>query len=209
MPRTTVTLVIKRVRRQVLIVQGDAVYLYSPDRLTGRPEGEIKAMRALILALSILAIVDSAHFATAGLSSTPRETVEPTDTATAIDEATEKTEQQIGLTKAKRREVQRGLTRLGFDTKANGKFDKSTRAAIARWQEEHGYPTTGFLNAAQHKVLTDAATEAGKSDHKDRRRAGGRTRHSRGVGGPIGAIGGAAHGVVRGVGGVVGGLFRR
>ena len=166
-------------------------------------------MRALILALSILAIVDSAHLARAGLSSTPRETSAPTDTEIAADEATQETEQQIGLTKAKRREVQRGLTRLGFDTRANGKFDKSTRAAIARWQEEHGYPTTGFLNAAQHKVLTDAATEARKSDHKDRRRAGRRTRYSRGVGGPIGAIGGAAHGVVRGVGGVVGGLFRR
>ena len=66
---------------------------------------------------------------------------------------------------------------------------------------------TGFLNAAQHKVLTDAAAaEIGKSDHQDRRRAGGRARYSRGVGGPIGAIGGAVHGVV---GGVVGVLFRR
>jgi peptidoglycan hydrolase-like protein with peptidoglycan-binding domain len=166
-------------------------------------------MRALILAFSILAIVDSAHLANAGLSSTPRETFAPADSEITADEATEQTEQQIGLTKATRRKVQRGLTSLGFDTKVNGKFDKSTRAAIARWQEERGYPSTGFLDAAQHKVLTDAATEAGKSDHKDRRRAGGRTRNSRSVGGPIGVIGGAAHGVVRGVGGVMGGLFRR
>jgi len=164
-------------------------------------------MRALILALSILAlsilaIVDGAHVARAGLSSTPRETSAPADTVTATDEATQQTEDQIRLTKAKRRDVQRGLTRLGFDTKVNGKFDASTRAVIARWQEEHGYPATGFLNAAQHKVLTDAATEAGKSDHQARRRAGGRARYSRGVGGPIGAIGGAVHSVV-------GGLFRR
>ena len=163
-------------------------------------------MRALIVALSILAMVDSAHFAKAGLSSTPRETLAPADTAIATDEATQQTEEQIGLTKAKRRKVQRGLTRFGFETKVNGKFDESTRAVIARWQEEHGYPTTGFLNAAQHKVLTDAAAEVGNSGHRDRRRAGSRTRHSRGVGGPIGAIGGAVHGVV---GGVVGGLFRR
>jgi peptidoglycan hydrolase-like protein with peptidoglycan-binding domain len=178
------------------------VHLYFPDRIIGRLEGEGKAMRALILALSILTIVDSAHFARAGLSSTPRETVAPADTAIATDEATEQAEKQIGLTKAKRRQVQRGLTRLGFGTKVNGKFDESTRAVIARWQEEHGYPTTGFLNAAQHKVLTDAAAEAGKSDHQGRRRAGGRARYSRGVGGPIGAIGGAMHSVV-------GGLFRR
>ena len=163
-------------------------------------------MRALILALCILAIVDGAHFARAGLSSTPRETVAPADTAIATDEATQVTEEQIGLTKAKRRGVQRGLTRLGFKTRVNGKFDEKTRAGIARWQEEQGYPTTGFLNAAQHKVLMEAAVEAGKSARQDRRRAGRGTRHARGVGGPIGAVGGAVRGVV---GGVVGGLFRR
>lgn len=162
-------------------------------------------MRALILALSILAIVNSAHFAKAGLSSTPRETLTTADTSIVTDEATQKTEEQIGLTKTMRRKVQRGLTRLGFDTKVNGKFDESTRAVIARWQEKNGYPTTGFLNAAQHKVLTDTAAQAGKSGHQYRRRAGGRARYSRGVGGPIGAIGGAVHGVGR----AVGGLFRR
>jgi hypothetical protein len=195
--------------RRMLIARGGAMYPYFLDRIIGRREGEGKAMRALILALSILAIIDSAHFAKAGLSSTPRETLAPADTVIATNEATQETEEQIGLTKAKRREVQRRLTRLGFDTKVNGKFDESTRAVIARWQEEYGYPTTGFLNAAQHKVLTDAAKEAGKSDRKDRRRAGGHARYSRGVGGPIGAIGGAVHGVVGGVGSAVGGLFRR
>jgi peptidoglycan hydrolase-like protein with peptidoglycan-binding domain len=158
-------------------------------------------MRALILALSILAIVGSAHVAKAGLSSTPRETLAPADT-TIANEATEETENQIGLTKAKRRKVQRGLAKLGFDIKINGKFDESTRAVIARWQEEHGYPATGFLNAAQQKLLTDAAAEADKSEHQARRRAGGRRRYSRGIGGPIGAIGGAMHSVV-------GGLFHR
>jgi peptidoglycan hydrolase-like protein with peptidoglycan-binding domain len=173
-------------------------------------------MRALILALFILAIIDSAHFAGAGLSSTPRETSAPADTAIATDEATQETEEQIGLTKAKRRNVQRGLTRLGFDTKVNGTFDESTRAAISRWQEESGYPPTGFLDAAQHKALTDAAKQAAKADRQDRRRAGNRTRYSRGPDGPVGAIGGAVRGVGgavrgvgRGVGSAVGGLFRR
>jgi hypothetical protein len=191
--------------RRMLIARGGVMYRYFLDRIISRRESETKAMRALILALSILAIIDSAHFAKAGLSSTPRETLAPADTAIATSEATQETEEQIGLTKAKRRAVQRRLTKLGFDTKVNGKFDESTRSVIARWQEEYGYPSTGFLNAAQHKVLTDAAKEAGKSDRRDRRRAGGRARYSRGVGGPIGAIGGA----VRGVGSAVGGLFRR
>jgi peptidoglycan hydrolase-like protein with peptidoglycan-binding domain len=123
------------------------------------------------------------------------------DTATLTDEANQETEDQIGFTKAKRREVQRGLTKLGFDTKVNGKFDESTRAAITRWQEEHDYPKTGFLNTGQHKALLEesvGAMEASKSDHQDRRRGGARAYHSRGIGGPIGAIGG-----------VMGGLFRR
>jgi hypothetical protein len=103
-------------RRRMLIVQGGAVYLCFLDRIMGRG----RAMRALILVLSILAIVDGAHVAKAGLSSMPRETLAPADTAIATDEATQETEDQIGLTKAKRREVQRGLTRLGFDTKVMG-----------------------------------------------------------------------------------------
>jgi hypothetical protein len=195
--------------RRMLIARGGAMYPYCLNRIIGRREGEGKAMRALILALSILAIIDSAHFAKAGLSSTPRETSAPADTAIAASEATQETEEQIGLTKAKRRGVQRRLTRLGYDTKVNGKFDEQTRAAIARWQEESGYPTTGFLNPAQHKALTDAAKQAAKSDRKDRRRAGGHARRSRGVGGPIGVIGGAVRGVGRGVGSAVGGLFGR
>ncbi|MGJ4932432.1 peptidoglycan-binding domain-containing protein [Bradyrhizobium sp. HKCCYLS2038] len=156
-------------------------------------------MRFLILALSILAIVGSTHVANAGLSTSPRGTTAPAETASASEDANQQTENQIGLTNAKRRAVQRGLTRLGFDTKANGAFDERTRAAIARWQEERGYPATGYLDATQHKALMDAATEAAKSDRQARRSSGGRTRHSRNAGGPIGAIGGAMHRVVGGI----------
>jgi peptidoglycan hydrolase-like protein with peptidoglycan-binding domain len=161
-------------------------------------------MRASILVLFALGIAAHTPSAKAGLSDTPREISAPADTTTSSDEATQseatqQSEDQIRLTKTKRRDVQRGLTRLGFDTKANGTFDEATRDAIARWQEQHGYPKTGFLNAAQHQaLLSDSAAAAeAKSDHTDRRR-GGRARHDRGVGGPIGAIG---H--------VVGGLFGR
>jgi peptidoglycan hydrolase-like protein with peptidoglycan-binding domain len=191
------------------------MYPYFLDRMISRRERKGGVMRALILTLSILAIIDSAHIAKAGMSSTPREWSVPADPAIAASEATQQTEEQINLTKAKRRNVQRRLTRLGFDTKINGTFDESTRAAISRWQEESGYPSTGFLNAGQHKALTNAAKQAAKADRKDRRRAGNRTRYSRGGDGPIGAIGGVARGVGgavrgvgRGVGSAVGGLFR-
>jgi peptidoglycan hydrolase-like protein with peptidoglycan-binding domain len=154
-------------------------------------------MRAAILVLLILGIAASMPSANAGLSATPRETAGSVDTATLTDETTQQSEDQVGLTRAKRLDVQRRLTKLGFDTKANGKFDDATRDAISRWQEQHGYPKTGFLNTAQHQALLDesaAAAETGRSEHH-----GGRhTRRSRGVGGPIGALG---H--------VVGGIFGR
>ncbi|GLH79332.1 hypothetical protein SSBR45G_42410 [Bradyrhizobium sp. SSBR45G] len=155
-------------------------------------------MRAVILALFILVMVASPNVANAGLSSSPRGSSAPEETAVAAGESNQQTENQIGLTKAKRRAVQRGLTRLGFATKINGTFDESSRAVIARWQEERGYPTTGFLNAAQHKALMDAAAEAAKSD-RQARRSTGRGRNQRSVGGPIGAIGGAMHRVVGGI----------
>jgi len=157
-------------------------------------------MRALIFALSILVIAAAAPSARAGLSTTPRETATSVDTASPAGEteANQQTEDQIGLTKAKRRDVQRRLGRLGFGTKVNGKFDDSTRDAIARWQEDHGYPKTGFLSPVQHDALlgeSASTTETGKSD---RRHGVSRARHSRSVGGPLGVIGSA-----------VGGLFRR
>jgi peptidoglycan hydrolase-like protein with peptidoglycan-binding domain len=156
-------------------------------------------MRALILAAIILGILASGNAAKAGLSTAPRE-LASLDLATVSDEATQETEDQIGLTRITRREVQRRLTTLGFDTKVNGKFEESTRAAIARWQEERGYPKTGFLNSAQRTALLEeggSAMEAGKSDNQDHHRHGGRAHHRRGIGGPIRVIGGA-----------IGGLFR-
>jgi hypothetical protein len=153
-------------------------------------------MRALIIILSVLVIVISARSADAGLSTTQRETSAPVDTATITDEANRQAEDQIGLSKTKRREVQRRLTRLGFETKIDGTFDDSTRDSIARWQDEHAYPKTGFLTNTQHQALLreSASMDASKAD---RRHGGGRARHSRGIGGPFGVIGG-----------LVGGLFR-
>jgi hypothetical protein len=110
-------------------------------------------MRVLILALSVLGIFASADAAKAGPSTTARDLSASVDPAPFADEATQETENQIGLDKRKRRDVQRGLTGLGFDTKVNGRFDMSTRAVITRWQGTRGYPKIGFLNTQQHKAL--------------------------------------------------------
>ena len=174
-------------------------------------------MRVLILALSVLGILVSADAAKAGPSTTIRDVSASADPATFTDEATQQTEDQIGLDKRKRRDVQRRLTRLGFDTKVNGKFDESTRAVITRWQGARGYPKTGFLNTLQNKALLteivsaahasssdkpDHASSSDKpdDDHLARRRGGGgaHNRRSGGGGGPGGLIGG-----------MMGGLFGR
>jgi len=154
----------------------------------------------------VLGIVVSADVARAGPSTTDRYTSASIDPATFANEATQETEDQIGLNRGKRRDVQRRLTGLGFDTKVNGRFDEPTRAAITRWQAAHGFPNTGFLNTRQHQALLSesASTASASSSGSDgvRRRGGGSAHHHRGGGGPVGLIGGV-------VGGVVGGLFGR
>ena len=169
---------------------------------------EAQAMRVLILALtvsmSVLGILVSADAAKAGPSTTTRDLSASADPASIADEATQEeanqqTEDRIGLNKGKRRDVQRRLTRLGFDTKASGKFDEATRAVISRWQGARGYPTTGFLNRPQHQaMLTESVSTAQASLGGNDKRGARRHRSSGGPGGPIGVIGG-----------VVGGLFGR
>ena len=123
-------------------------------------------MRVLILALSVLGILVSADAAIAGPSTATRELSASVDPATFTDEATQETEDQIGLDKRKRRDVQRGLTGLGFDTRVNGKFDVSTRAVITRWQGARGYPKTGFLNTMQHQALRTEIVSAAHASQR-------------------------------------------
>jgi hypothetical protein len=72
-------------------------------------------LRIFILALSVLGILVSANVAKAGPSMTDRDLLASADPGTIAQEATQETEDRIGLDKAKRRDVQRRLTGLGFD----------------------------------------------------------------------------------------------
>ena len=159
-------------------------------------------MRVLILALSVLGVLVTADAAKAGPSMTARDPSASADPAAITDEATQETEDRIGLDKRKRRDVQRGLTRLGFDIKASGRFDEKTRAVILRWQAARDYPATGFLNAPQHQALLSESASTAQASVDDRPARRRSARHHRGGGGPIAAIGGV-------VGGVVGGVFGR
>ena len=154
-----------------------------------------------------------------GPSTTTRNLTPGVDPATFTEEASQVTEDQIGLDKGQRRDVQRRLTGLGFDTKVTGKFDDDTRSVVKRWQAARGYPASGYLNKLQHKALLAeivATTQTGLSDDtgdQSSRRAARRASGA-GAGGSAppayhrgGPDAGAAF--IGGVmGGVVGGMFR-
>src|SRR6202012_5344912 len=106
------------------------------------------------------------------------------DPATFTDESNQVTEDQIGLDKGQRRDVQRRLNGLGFDTKVNGKFDDDTRSVIRRWQAARGYPTTGFLNKLQHNaLLSEIVAQASSDDESSSEEHSSRRHHSGGGGG--------------------------
>ncbi len=171
--------------------------------LSSYPNGQFKP-----LALSRLAALEN------GPSTATRNLTTGVDPATFTEEANQTTEDQIGLDKGQRRDVQRRLTGLGFDVKTTGKFDEATRTVITRWQAARGYPKTGYLNRLQHKALlteiVSATSTASSGDDEDRPRkrrsgggggGGGGGAHYRGGGG-----GGPNPGAF--LGGVVGGMLR-
>src|SRR6267378_4247682 len=164
--------------------------------LTNYPNGTFKS----IALARIASLQDGPSTATRNLTTG----IDPTTFTEAADQAAE---DQIGLDKGQRRDVQRRLTALGFDTRVSGKFDDATRAVITRWQAARGYPKTGYLNNLQHKALLSeiVATRVSSSDesgdggtHHVRR--GGGSRHYRGGGG--GGPGGL-------FGNMMGGMFGR
>lgn len=69
--------------------------------------------------------------------------------------ATPDDETLLKLDRNARREIQRRLTLLGFDTKGvDGSFGPNSRAAIQIWQQERDFPVSGYLDDAQLVRLT-------------------------------------------------------
>jgi hypothetical protein len=165
--------------------------------VTNFPNGAFKA-----LALTRIAALQGEANPTRNLTADPA----------LSDEADQVSEDQIGLDRGKRRDVQRRLTRLGFDVHVNGKFDDETRNVIKRWQAVRGYPNSGYLSKAQHAALLsenlasrvpDEDTSSSSSNDEPRRvhrsSSSGGGRHYRGGGGGPGGF----------FGGMMGGLFHR
>ena len=135
------------------------------------------------------------------------------DPSTFSDEANQTTEDLLSLDRSQRRDVQRRLTSLGFDTKVSGKFDDNTRAVITRWQAARSYPKSGYLNALQHKALQSeilaTRVASASSDDSDDEPARSSRRHGGGGGGSRHYHRGGGGGPGSFLGGMMGGLFRR
>jgi hypothetical protein len=177
--------------------------------ITNYPNGQFKS-----LALSRLASLQSGGPKDAAKESGGKDmtrNLSAVDPATFTDEATQLTEDQIGLDKGQRRDVQRRLNGLGFDTKVTGTFNDDTRNVLRRWQAARGYPSSGYLNKLQHKALIAeiVSTTQTSSDESDKpRRSSGPPRHQGGGGG---GGGGPNPGAFMGgmIGGMMGGMMRR
>ncbi|WP_316185159.1 MULTISPECIES: caspase family protein [unclassified Bradyrhizobium] len=111
--------------------------------LSTYPNGQFKT-----LALARIASIESG-----AANNATRNVAKGVDPAVFTEEGSQVSEDQIGLDKSKRRDVQRRLTGLGFDTKMTGIFDDETRGVVKRWQAARGYPSTGYLTRLQHKAL--------------------------------------------------------
>ena len=71
----------------------------------------------------------------------------------------ERTEQALDLNRDQRREIQRDLTLLDYNTRGiDGIFGRGTRAAIASWQTANQFDGTGYLTSDQVTRL-DAQAE--------------------------------------------------
>jgi hypothetical protein len=170
--------------------------------LTNYPNGTFKP-----LALARIAELQN------GPSTVTRNLTTGIDPATFTASADQTSEDQIGLDKNQRRDVQRRLTGLGFDVKATGKFDEATRAVIGRWQAARGYPQTGFLNTLEHKALVSeiVVSHVASSDDSSDEETVHHARRSGGGGGGGGRRyyrGGGGGGPGAFFGHVMGGFFR-
>lgn len=88
-----------------------------------------------------------ASVAPANPAPAPGQPVSPTASAAA-------TEAAIGLTRARRVELQTQLTALGYPTGvADGLWGANTRAAILRWQAANKLRETGYLTKAQVTLI--------------------------------------------------------
>jgi uncharacterized caspase-like protein len=179
---------------------------YKPEELnaylTRYPNGAFSSIARARLA----SLEDTKQNATNSRALTPADI----DPAVHTAASSRQTEESLNLDRAARRDIQRRLKALGFETNTNGRFTSETRRAVKNWQGARNYTDSGFLNQLQldalraepvpKEALADTEDNSQASEHHERERTRHReTRRSGGGGGPPAAMGaffgGVAHGL--------------
>jgi peptidoglycan hydrolase-like protein with peptidoglycan-binding domain len=82
-------------------------------------------------------------------------------------------EEALDLSRDARRDIQRNLTLLGFETRGiDGIFGQATRGAITAWQQQNGYPQTSYLTSEQiNRLDAQAARRAAQLEAEAARAA--------------------------------------
>jgi uncharacterized caspase-like protein len=128
----------------------------------------------------------------------------PSQAELVAAEATQATEDALGLDRDAWRKVQQQLSALGFKTSADGKASDGTRRSIRAWQEKRKIYVSGYLNKLQHEALlaeppvSKATVRASDGDEKPATRTrstsesgsgGGHKRQQQGTGSGDAAVG--------------------
>ena len=84
----------------------------------------------------------------------------------------EQGEAALNLTRNQRRDIQRDLTQLGYNTRGvDGIFGNGSRTAIRNWQQQNGYAQTSYLDAVQIDRLDAQASRRAAEVEAEQERA--------------------------------------
>lgn len=138
------------------------LYLFSPStRISDIPfarqasSGDFADILAGTKSSSLLSIPQGSAAKTRKLEEPSADAPSPSPTPSGtLRPASTDDENRLGLDRDTRREIQRRLTLLSFDTKGvDGSFGPNSRSAIQAWQQQRSFPASGFLNEAQKVLL--------------------------------------------------------
>jgi len=80
-------------------------------------------------------------------------------------------ETALRLSRDTRRELQRNLSLLGYDTRGiDGIFGRGTRAAVAAWQRDNGFEANGYFTREQIGTLARAAAARARKLQEEARK---------------------------------------
>ena len=133
-----------------MVINREGLSLTNVDAYVGKSD-VIPTLDSLEIADSALVeVTDPVVTASADDPADVNPTVQPTSGAPA----TQATENELELNRTERREIQRRLVLLDYNTRGvDGVFGNGSRTAIREWQGDNAQPSSGFLDLNQLVLL--------------------------------------------------------